>query len=287
MPDSTNPHSHDHRHAPFAVVLVVVLCVFLGLLAGSGATWFWLQRQLQQTSAQDLVTLEQQLQQLRLDLDAERARANELHGQLVVERSTIKGLESALGAAQSDLGAANDKLAFYDQLLPPGPQGSVGIRALEIFPVGPNLLQYRLLLTRNAQGRSKPFEGRLQFLARGLQQESVSAGSTDVVQADVVDGAADSRPRTVTVELFPARAGSGVQVSEAGQAESGPDTAALKPATSSSVDGLKLAFDQFQRSEGVLGLPPGFKPDHITVNVLEDGRVRASTTLELSTENLL
>ena len=290
MPDATTPHHpSEGRHAPFSIGLVVVLCVLLGLVAGGAATWLWLERQVQQASGQQLLVLEQKVQQLRLELDIERARANELHGQLVVERSTIKGLESALGAAQSDLGAANDKLAFYDQLLPPGPQGSVGIRALEIFPVGPNLLQYRLLLARNAQGR-KPFEGRLQFMARGVQREPAPAVSAGAAQGGAAESAAalPGRSRTVTLELFPARAGSSAGLA----GEAGPDTADPAPAGQATAAvapaaALVLAFDQFQRSEGVLGVPPGFTPDHITVNVLEDGRVRASTTLELTSTDLL
>jgi hypothetical protein len=66
------------------------------------------------------------------------------------------------------LGQARDRLAFYDQLLPPGPKGAVSIRALDIERLGPTL-QYKVLLMRNAKDDT-PFKGHMQFVAKGEQQ---------------------------------------------------------------------------------------------------------------------
>lgn len=263
MTPSSGPSTHDHPHAISHMAVVVVISVLLGLLAGAGAAWFWFQHQIDQAAGAQLMQLESSVLQLRQELDAERAQLNEVRGQLVVERSTLKGVESVLGATQADLGAAQEKLAFYEQLLPPGPLGSINIRALEVFPVGPHLLEYRLVLMRNAQGRSL-FKGRLQFMATGRQLEPAPA--------DHSDAASPSVSRSLTIELAPARV-----KSETESAGRGETATAVKTAD------LGISFEQFQRSEGVLGLPEGFRPERITVNVLEGSSVRATSSIDVST----
>ena len=261
MTPSPGPSSHDHPHAVSHMAVAVVISVLLGLFAGAGAAWFWFQRQIDQAAGAQLTQLESSVLQLRQELDTERAQLNEVRGQLVVERSTLKGVESVLAATQADLGAAQEKLAFYEQLLPPGPLGSINIRALEVFPVGPHLLEYRLVLMRNAQGRSL-FKGRLQFMATGRQEEST-----------VAEGSGNASPalRRVTIELTPARVKSDTEAAGGGDTSS-----AVQPAD------LGVSFDQFQRSEGVLGLPEGFRPERITVNVLEGSSVRATSSIDVS-----
>src|SRR3546814_19523583 len=44
----------------------------------------------------------------------------------------------------------------------------------------------------------------------------------------------------------------------------------------SGADPLGLAFDRLQRSAGVLRIPPGFVPKSVTLEILEDGAIRAS-----------
>ncbi|MAK54361.1 MAG: hypothetical protein CML17_00675 [Pusillimonas sp.] len=101
--------------------------------------------------------------QLRYDMSQLVAQKEALQSQLSVERSTRRSLESSLQRAQSDLAKSGERLAFYDQLLPPGPSGSVSIRALTIQPNG-TFLAYRVLLTRNAQPGSE-FNGHVEFVA--------------------------------------------------------------------------------------------------------------------------
>src|SRR5690606_15537142 len=72
-------------------------------------------------------------------------------------------------ALQTELGRARDQLAFFDQLLPPGPKGSISIRALDVQQLGPSL-QYKVLLMRNAQVDTL-FEGHMQFTASGTQAD--------------------------------------------------------------------------------------------------------------------
>lgn len=174
------------------------------------------------------------------DLNALRAQLDALEGQLAVEQSTRKSLEASLETAQSELATTRERLAFFDRLLPPGPNGAVSVRALDIETHGPNLA-YKVLLTRNAPNGGM-FEGRLQFTAQGKQ-----------------DG------KAVKISLEPAKA-------EAGEA---------MPVSNTVIDPLAVGFEQFQRSEGLLSLPPNFKAETITLNVLEGDTVRVSRRINL------
>src|SRR5690606_13747977 len=100
------------------------------------------------------------------DYQALKTSMDALQGKFLVEESTRKSLEVTLQETQAELGRARDQLAFFDRLLPPGPNGSISIRALDFEPRGPTLL-YKVLLMRNAPG-AEPFAGRLQFIAKGV-----------------------------------------------------------------------------------------------------------------------
>jgi len=209
----------------------------LGLILGASVARHWFGNEaLRQYDVLKSQT-QAQLNQARAQLAAARAQNDALQGQLMVEESTRRGLVTSLADAQAELGQLHEQLAFFDQLLPPGPKGAVSIRALEIEHVGP-ILQYKVLLMRNAQ-EDVPFSGRMQFVAKGLRQ---------------------GKPATVTLD--PVRL-------------PGNEPAEAAPAT------LALSFDQFQRGAGVLGIPPDFTPQTVTLNVLEGDTLRVSRTVNL------
>jgi hypothetical protein len=183
--------------------------------------------------------LQAELAQRQGDLDAAQVRVDTLQGKLAVEEGTRKSLEATLRATQQDLGRARDQLAFYNQLLPPGPNGSISIRALDVEQHGATL-HYKVLLMRNAPG-DDTFNGYMEFMANG----SVGGKSTKI-------------------RLEPAMA--------EGVAPAGGKANATK---------LALDFDQFQRGEGVLSVPPGFIAKTITLDILEGKVVRVSRTVNL------
>lgn len=221
------------------------------LLVGAGAG-YWLASTLgEETAAARYRQLKSQFElvtaQNRHDYQALQTRLDALHGQMLVEESTRKSLEAALQATQAELGRARDQLAFFDRLLPPGPNGSVSIRALDFESRGPTLL-YKVLLMRNAPG-AEAFAGQMQFVASGtlngaqttLTLEPATAAAAEDAAADVSDtGGADSQQAPLT-----------------------------------------LQFEQFQRSEGLLSVPEGFRPGSVTLNVLEGKTLRVSRTVNL------
>lgn len=171
-----------------------------------------------------------------------RAQLDTADGEIVVERAARQELEVQLRAVQDELGQVRERLAFFEQLLPPGPAGAVDIRGAEIIRDGQGL-KYRVLLMRNSASDAA-FEGSLRFQALGL------LGGNEI-----------------SVDLSPM------------QLKADEVTGIVS--TTAATDPLSLRFDKYQRSEGVLSLPDGFVPETVVVSVLEGNTVRASRTVRL------
>jgi len=185
--------------------------------------------------------------QHRHDYQVLQADMDTLRGQMLVEESTRKSLEVALQSTQAELSKAREQLAFFDRLLPPGPNGSISIRALDFEQRGPTLL-YKVVLMRNTPGADE-FAGQMQFVAQGSLQG-----------------------KQVEIPLDPATA-PGAEVVDADVSDADLQDSEQAP--------LALRFEQFQRSEGLLNIPEGFKPDAITLNVLEGKTLRISRKVNL------
>ncbi|NYT63426.1 hypothetical protein H0A66_14005 [Alcaligenaceae bacterium] len=220
---------------------LILPVLLLGMVLGGLSGKYWIKGQASQQYAAASHDLQALLQESRAGLEQAHTQLAALQGQLAVEVSTRKGLEASLQAAQAELGRAHDQLAFFNQLLPPGPAGSISVRALDIEQLGPTL-QYKVLLMRNG-AEGKPFKGLMQFVAKGSRQG-----------------------KTVKIEL---------------QAATLPANGAAVSSSTATVNGLELNFEQFQRSGGLLSLPEGFTPQTITLNVLEGDTVRLSRTVNL------
>ncbi|XOT95443.1 DUF6776 family protein [Alcaligenes pakistanensis] len=165
-----SPQTTSHTVAPSRSrggATTIGLAVLLGVLLGGGGLWLYRsltqpadQSEQIQLAMQNLARSQQSLQQIQSEFEG-------LRGQLVLEESTRKGLEKSLLATQTELAQTREQLAFYEQLLPPGPSGSVTVRALDVAKRG-DLLEYKVLLQRNAP-EGKAFSGRLQFQLTGRQ----------------------------------------------------------------------------------------------------------------------
>lgn len=226
----------------------------LGGVVGAGVMHFGLERPALDAAQARAQTYEQDLAALRGRLEIANNAAAALEGRLQVEESTRRGLETGLQAMQTELGQARDSLAFYEQLMPPGPQGAISVRALDIERVGPHL-KYRLLLMRSGSN-GKSFLGSLQFLAKGRLGE-----------------------QETTVTLLPSLL-SAAPESEAPAALSDPG-ASTSVEADTGAELMAVEFTDFQRGSGILSLPPGFEPESVTVNVLEGRAIRTSRTVEL------
>ncbi|WMD18661.1 hypothetical protein RAS12_18755 [Achromobacter seleniivolatilans] len=223
--------------------------LLIGVLLGSSAGYFYA-RQLYRPQDAVVITSQQAsdqeeaMRQQTTQLRYTRGQLDTADGELVIERAAREELEAQLLTAQAELGRVRDQLAFYEQLLPPGPEGSVDIRSVQIERDGGGL-RYKVLLMRSGRNGGTPFAGALRFQATGVL-----------------------KGETVTVDLAP------MQV----KAETGPVTVTGE---STSAASLALQFDQYQRSQGMLAVPEGFVPENVTVSVLEGETVRATRSVKL------
>lgn len=147
------------------LITPVLLSLVVGIALGLVSMWlgtYWYSDHVQ---GGQIDHLQKQLLQVRTELVDVAVQRDVMEGQLVVETSTRKGLESTLETAQSELGAAHDQIAFFEELLPPGPMGAVSIRRLDVQQKG-STLDYKVLLMRRG-ANMKPFKGVLQFQASG------------------------------------------------------------------------------------------------------------------------
>lgn len=237
---------------PLKTLVFWVLGAFTLIAAGLAAGIFLTQR-----SGSDALALQSRTQQalqaqVRVDLEAQvaeaLARTQQVRNALTIEQAARAELEKSLAALQEELGRSRDHLAFYEQLLPPGPQGAIALRAVELEKQD-QTLAFRVLLMRSGKPGER-FNGRLQFVATGLK-----------------DG------KEVTAVLGPSQ-----RVLNTGTSKAPLNT--LGAATQGE-DSLKLSFDQFQRSQGVLALPSDFQPTSVVVSILSGDIVLASRKVDL------
>lgn len=190
--------------------------------------------------------------QMRTELEAQlteaQARTQQVRNELTIEQAARAELEKSLAAIQEELGRTKDHLAFYEQLLPPGPNGAIALRAVELEKQS-KALAFRVLLMRSGKPTER-FTGRLQFVATGKKDGKEVTEVLQPLQSIAKDATANSPLNTLG-------------------------------AATSDQDSLKLSFDQFQRSQGVLALPEGFEPSAVVVNVLNGDIVLASRKVDL------
>jgi hypothetical protein len=221
------------------------------IAAGAAAGIFFTQR----PSAEDVVLhlRTERLAQatIRGELETQireaQIRNEHIRNELTIERSARAQLEKNLAQLQVELGRSKDHLAFYEQLLPPGPQGSVALRAVELERNGANL-NYRVLLMRSGKPGER-VNARLQFVAAGMLGD-----------------------KETEISLLPRQA-----VPDPNAVSTG----ATPGVTPELTDSLKLSFEQFQRSQGVLAVPSDMKVTFVTVQVLDGDIVLASRRVDL------
>jgi hypothetical protein len=221
------------------------------IAAGAAAGIFFTQRPSAEDVALHLRTERLAQATIRSELETQirdaQIRNEHLRNELTIERSARAELEKNLAQLQVELGRRKDHLAFYEQLLPPGPQGSIALRAVELERNGANL-NYRVLLMRSGKPGER-VNARLQFVAAGMLGDKETELSLLPRQA-VPD------PNAVS-------------------------TGAIPGVTPELTDSLRLSFEQFQRSQGVLAVPSDMKVKFVTVQVLDGDIVLASRRVDL------
>ena len=225
--------------------------VLLLLVLGGALGVFIAQQPSAAALALQVRTEQAALLQARQTFEAERTQAdsqfNVARRELLIERAARAELEKLLESLQAELGRQQDQLAFLENLLPPGPQGSLDIRALDIQKQTDGL-HYRVLLMRSGKS-TKRFEGMLQFVGVGHCIDAAQVLEQRIVLRPLVDEWAQESGATVQTEALQAP--------------------------------LRLDFAQFQRGQGLLAVPQGFFLKSVTVRVLTGDIVLASKVVDL------
>ncbi|MGE8589650.1 MAG: hypothetical protein ACN6OD_09670, partial [Alcaligenes sp.] len=116
-------------------MLRVLAGLLIGVLVGGAAGYGYA---LRQARPQDAVVISRQqaeeqaeaMRQQGAQLRYTQGQLDTADGELVIERAARQELETQLRTAQAEVGRVRDQLAFYEQLLPAGPEGSVDIRGV-------------------------------------------------------------------------------------------------------------------------------------------------------------
>jgi multidrug efflux pump subunit AcrA (membrane-fusion protein) len=218
--------------------------------------------------------LQAKTEQSQAQIQAQRAQLVTADAELAVERAARRAQEANLAALQAQAGQLRDRLAFYDQLLPAGPAGTISIRAVEATRVSAGL-RYRVLLMRSARPGLAPFTGALQFVAEGtLDGAEVRIALMPLQAAPAQEVASGNLVPADTVPANPDSFGKPVRRVASDPVASDPVAAVATPSTGASL--VPLEVDQYRSTEGILALPDGFVPAIVSVDVLRDGVVLAS-----------
>lgn len=260
------------------IARLVLLLVGIGI--GAGATFYY-QRADFMRAQDELVRqheeqLNKRLTQAGIDLEALQERYNRLRAKSLLDEALVLQYSQELEKLNNELTKLQQELAFYEEMVPAGPDGVVTIRAFEARQEMQHIT-VRVLLSLSGRGVQQPFEGQLRFLASGLR---------DGEQVEIVLYPAISVVPQATPELglrADSEAGLGLRVEQAPESTT-EDTPAIteQQLIALSRDLFEVRFDRILRREGVLEVPVGFVPESVMVQVLEGNRVKVSERVMLN-----
>ncbi len=247
-------------------MLARVFLLLLGVAIGGGLTFYQQRAEHLRELDQLQLSLEERFQQANeqatINLQALEHQYNEQKAKALLDNAMIAQYSREIVRLNDELTRLNGELAFYEEMIPAGPDGAISLRAFEAQQEG-RYISFKLMLSVSGRGLQQPFVGRLQFTAQGER---------------------DGKPQTITLypEVVPSVATSSDSGSLIGSiAQAGAETkgADLKSAQMSPI--LELNFSRIQRREGLLVIPFGFTPKEITLKVLEGKSVKLSKTIAL------
>ncbi|MDO5666994.1 MAG: hypothetical protein Q4G44_04120 [Alcaligenaceae bacterium] len=240
--------------------------LLLGVTIGGGLTYY--HQQAEHLRKQDVMQaqLDDRLRnansQAAINYQAIENLYNEQKARALIDNAMISQYSREIERLNDEVTRLYGELAFYEEMIPAGPDGSVSLRAFEAHQEG-RYINFKLMLSVSGRGMQQPFEGRLQFSAVG---EKDGEEQTIPLYPEVLP-LADAEPT------------SGSLIGSISQTSGEFKGLDLKAAQMSPI--LELSFSRIQRREGLLVIPFGFTPKEITLKVLEGKSVKLSKTLVL------
>lgn len=244
--------------------------LFLGIAIGGGVTYYYQKAEL--LREQDIWRAEfaEQMKhaegQALINYQALENLYNEQKAKQLIDDAMIIQYSREIERLSDEVTHLTGELAFYEEMIPAGPDGTLSLRAFEARQEG-MYISFKLLLSVSGRGVREPFSGRLQFTAKGERD-----GEEQTIE--LYPAVAPSAP-----SVDPATTTEGSLIGSIAQGGGELKVVDLKTAEMSPI--LELNFERIQRSEGLLIIPFGFSPKEITLNVLEGNRIKLSKTIEL------
>lgn len=240
--------------------------LFLGVAIGGGLTYYYQQAELRREQDSWQASFVEQMahteSQAIINYQAIENLYHEQKTKALIDNAMIAQYSREIERLSDEVTHLSGELAFYEEMIPAGPDGAVSLRAFEVHQEG-MYINFKLMLSVSGRGLQKPFSGRLQFTAKGER-----------------DG------EEQTVELYPAVVPSTESTADEGSligsiAQGGGELKIVDLKTAEMSPMLELNFTRIQRREGLLIIPFGFTPKEITLNVLEGNSVKLSKVVEL------
>lgn len=240
--------------------------LLLGVAIGGGLTYYQQQSQLLHErdawQAKLAAQLEDAESQAIINYQAIENLYHEQKAKALLDNAMITQYSREIERLNDEVTRLYGELAFYEEMIPAGPDGAVSLRAFEAQQEG-RYISFKVMLSLSGRGLQEPFSGRLQFTATGEK---------------------DGEEQTIDIypEVLPAAEQTIQEGSLIGSIAQGSDelrSVDLKAASMSPI--LELNFTRIQRREGLLVIPFGFMPKELTLKVLEGYSVKLSKTIEL------
>lgn len=230
--------------------------LLLGISIGATSLYYYQtnqwQREREQLLLQYQAEVKSTLLQEQINNQGLKNQLDQMQTKSMLDQATLTRFTEEMARLQLELSERNEELVFYEEMLPPGPAGSISLRGVEVAREGQRI-RYKILLSRNSD-IDTPFKGRLQFQAKGI-----------------VDG------KEVSLDLLPEQLTADNRLAEPAVDSSQGNNLKKRRANPT----LALEFLRLQRSQGLLLLPEGFEPFEVTVRVLEGNNVRVSKAVIL------
>ena len=240
--------------------------LFLGMAIGGGSVYYYQQAELRREQDSWQAKLSEQVEyeksQAMINYQAIENLYHEQKAKALLDNAMIVQYSREIERLNDEVTHLSGELAFYEEMIPAGPDGALSLRGFEAYQEG-MYINFKLMLSVSGRGLQAPFSGRLQFTATGEKD-----GEEQVV------------------ELYPAvspnaepTADENSLIGSIAQGSGELKAADLKIEGMSPM--LELNFNRIQRREGLLIIPFGFSPKTVTLNVLEGKSIKLSKTIEL------
>ena len=144
--------------------------LFLGMAIGGGSVYYYQQAELRREQDSWQAKLSEQVEyeksQAMINYQAIENLYHEQKAKALLDNAMITQYSREIERLNDEVTRLYGELAFYEEMIPAGPDGAVSLRAFEAQQEG-RYISFKVMLSLSGRGLQEPFSGRLQFTATG------------------------------------------------------------------------------------------------------------------------